>query len=262
MEGEGVEKADLRFTVIIPSYNSAQRLDETLQSLIRQNYSNLEVIIVDASSSDRTADVVQAAHELRPRLYSVPSFSRYEMYNRAISLATGDYFSILLPGDLYVSQKTLSQMARLIVEEGSPPLAYCGCFLREANVKPRTLYRPLTLSLLKNGQQPTSLQACWFRVDQVRQLGRFQTRYRMRASFDLLCRMAAAPEFRSCSLYRVYLDHERSMISHQELIRRSWETTLILGRHFGWWWACLWFIAQNPFKLVAWTWKGLRYSVQ
>jgi len=261
LEGAPIEGIDLRLSLIIPTHNDAQRLGRTLESISAQEYPHLEVIIVDAGSSDRTADVVQAARHLSPRLYSVPSFDRYEMYNRAIRLATGTYFSILLPGDFFVSQRTIRHMAGLIVQEGGPDLAYCGCFLREASSPPRILYRPLTEELLREGRQPTSLQSCWLRTERVRELGRFDTRYHLRASFDLLCRLEKLPNFRYSSLYRIYLDHERSLVSHKYLLRRSWETLLILWRHYGFWRALFWFIGQNPFKWVAWSWKGMRQAL-
>lgn len=247
-------------SVIIPTHNSAQHLKKTLRSLSGQGYPNVEVVVIDGSSTDQTVAVVHAAQQLKPRLYSVPKYDVYEMFNRGISVATGEYVCLLLPGDDYLSNQTLANIAELIQREEQPDLVYCGALLREPKAEPRHLFRPYSIELLKDGKQPTTIQACWFRRETVRHLGRFDPRYKVRGSFDLLCRMSHEAEFSIVSLARYYVDHERLQVTPALLLRRSWESFLIIRRNFGFTQALRWFILQNPFRLLGWGWRSLRAS--
>lgn len=260
-KGPDPSALEVAISVIIPTHNSAQALGTTLRSLAAQHYPHLEVIVIDASSTDQTPALVHAATELKPRLYSVPTYDVYEMFNRGLSLVSGGYFCVLLPGDHYVSAHTLANMADLIQRSDDPDLAYCGCILREPESDPRHLFRPYSLQQLKNGKQPTTIQSCWFRQEAVRHLGRFDPRYQIRGSFDLLCRMIQEENIAVASLPRYYIDHERNQVSYSFLLQRSWETFAIIFRHFGWWRALVWFIGQNPFRLLSWAWKSVRISL-
>ncbi len=92
-------------SIIIPAYNAERFIDETLQSIQAQTYTNWEAIVVDDHSSDRTADLVRAyasrdsriRFHLAPRHGGRPSISR----NIGITLAQGEYITFMDSDDVY-----------------------------------------------------------------------------------------------------------------------------------------------------------------
>ncbi len=92
-------------SIIIPAYNAERFIDETLQSIQAQTYTNWEAIVVDDHSSDRTADLVKAyasrdsriRFHLAPRHGGRPSISR----NIGITLAQGEYITFMDSDDVY-----------------------------------------------------------------------------------------------------------------------------------------------------------------
>ena len=86
-------------TVVIPTFQSSQWIGPTLESVLNQDYPRFEVIVIDASSSDRTLEVVKGFREERVKIYSVTGFNRYEMLNKGISLGKGEYINFIFPGD-------------------------------------------------------------------------------------------------------------------------------------------------------------------
>ena len=88
------------FSVIIPTYNRAHLLPETLESVWRQTFTDYEVIVVDNGSTDETADYLRSLHE-RVRVISQPNLGPSAARNAGISAAVGTYVAFLDSDDLW-----------------------------------------------------------------------------------------------------------------------------------------------------------------
>ena len=111
-------------SIIIPTCNSVHRLATTLDSVLRQDYADFEVIIVDASSTDGTLDFVANYHQDRLRVYTVSDYAFFEMLNRGIAIAKGEYVTFLKPGDFYLAIHALMNIAHIAVHGNLPQLVY------------------------------------------------------------------------------------------------------------------------------------------
>ena len=82
-------------SVIIPAYNAAHFLPETLQSACRQTYPSIEIIVVDDGSTDGTADAVRAATaaDRRIRLIRQANAGVAAARNTAIEAARGEFLA-------------------------------------------------------------------------------------------------------------------------------------------------------------------------
>lgn len=247
-----------KLTIVIPTYNSAQSIDLTMGSVTSQNYPDLEIIVVDACSKDRTMQIVKSYHESISRVYTVTDYNLYEMMNRGISLARGTYICFFFPGDFYVSKDALGHMMRLAVDNKMPDLVYCGCLLRDDDKEPKVLLRPLNVDTLKKGKQPTSVQSCWFRVDTLRKIGKFQTIYTLRGGYDLLCRLWLVGGLRVATSHRVLTDYDRRELKATYLIRHSQETLRVIFKRFGFISAFKWWMVLNHFRIIKWWLKRLK----
>ena len=90
-------------SVIIPVYNVAPYLNETLDSVVSQSYENLEIIIVDDGSNDGSGEICDeyAARDKRIRLVHQENRGVSAARNVALDLATGDYYTFLDSDDAY-----------------------------------------------------------------------------------------------------------------------------------------------------------------
>ena len=240
-------------SIIIPTSNAAQLIGPTLESLLNQDYPGFEIIIVD-NSQDRTLEVIKNFHNNKLKVYSVAQSKRYEMLNKGLSQAKGEYVNFLFPGDYYIFHETLKQMMLLALEHNKPQLVYCGTLLRDAHSEAKILFRELSLELLKKGQQPTSLQSCWFQTKFIKEIGKFNPEYSMRGGFDLLCRFCLHKGTFS-SVNRVLTDYDLRAVTRQMVATHFWETMKTLYKYFGLSTVILWlFFHQKDWKRYLKLW--------
>ncbi|MBR3552167.1 MAG: glycosyltransferase family 2 protein [Clostridia bacterium] len=90
-------------SVVIPAYNSARFIGETLDSLLAQTLHDVEIVVVDDGSADDTRDVVQAYQKKSAaiRLISQENAGVSAARNRGLAAATGDYVVFLDADDFY-----------------------------------------------------------------------------------------------------------------------------------------------------------------
>lgn len=244
-----------KVTVVIPTYNCSQLIGATLESVLAQNYPDFEVIIVDGGSTDSTLAVIQSYRRETLRLYAVSEYRLYAMLNKGISQAEGLYINFLLPGDSYIAHDSLKHMMSLSLEHKLenrlPDLLYCGTLLREGRQDPKLLFRPLDIPLLKRGQQPTSLQACWFKRELFDQIGNFHFSYDQRGGYELLCRFCLHGGLRNVSTNRVLIDFDLHFVTRRMVLQHFLETLRTIWRHFGSLATVRWlFIQKDLFRLV------------
>lgn len=110
-------------TVVIPSYNHEHFIQDCINSIINQNYQNIELIIIDDGSTDQSVKKIEQLIE-----HCVHRFTRFEFRNRsnkglcntlneALAWAKGDFFSVLASDDMIMPDKVSIQVDYLIKNE-------------------------------------------------------------------------------------------------------------------------------------------------
>ncbi|MBS0286862.1 MAG: glycosyltransferase [Proteobacteria bacterium] len=104
--------SQLRISLITVSFNSAKTIAQTIESVLAQDYPNIEYIIIDGASTDGTQDIVkQYAHNITI-FKSEPDKGIYDAMNKGIQLATGDLIGMLNADDVYANEKVISLVAK------------------------------------------------------------------------------------------------------------------------------------------------------
>lgn len=242
----------IKITLVTVTYNAAQVLGRTLDSVFRQRYNNVEHIIIDGASSDGTAALAQdylersiasdGGHEVR--LLVEPDNGIYDAMNKGLSLATGDYVCFLNAGDTLPADDTLAILAERIAADTAdgeelPAVVYGntdivdadGHFLRHRRLSPPTV---LTWRSFRNGMLVCH-QAFYARTDLARDI-RYNLSYRYSADFDWCVRVMRKAEEKglrmtdSGLLLAHYLNEGTTTRNHKASLRERFR---IMAEYYG-----------------------------
>jgi glycosyltransferase len=80
----------MKLSIITASYNSVATIKDTLESVNKQSYSDIEHIIVDGGSKDATLDIVKTVGKRVVTVISEPDKGIFDAYNKGLKLVSGD----------------------------------------------------------------------------------------------------------------------------------------------------------------------------
>jgi glycosyltransferase involved in cell wall biosynthesis len=100
----------MKVSVITITYNSAETLENTIQSVISQTYKNVEYIIVDGGSKDDTLKIIEKHKTHIHQFISEKDNGLYDALNKGIKLATGDVIGIIHSDDFYTHNTVLEHV--------------------------------------------------------------------------------------------------------------------------------------------------------
>ena len=114
-------------SICVPAYNSERFIAETVDSVLRQTYHDLELIVVDDCSTDKTYDVLRAYDEPRMRLYrNLVNVGAERNWNKCLGLARGDYIKVL-PGDDALYPDCLEKQTAVLDAPRNADVAFVYC---------------------------------------------------------------------------------------------------------------------------------------
>jgi len=99
-----------RLSLVTITYNASLTLERTILSVEKQDYPNIEYIIVDGSSTDSTMQIVSEHSSRVDKCVSEPDNGLYYAMNKGLHMATGDYIWFLNAGDELPDCDTVSKM--------------------------------------------------------------------------------------------------------------------------------------------------------
>jgi len=117
-----------KVSVNIPVFNDEKYIGRTLESVLVQTFKDIEIIVVDDGSIDRTAEIVRGFKDVRIKYYYQGNAGIGAARNAAISKSTGEYIAFLDHDDLWLSEKLEKQMA-LFEKKPAPGLVFSDAML-------------------------------------------------------------------------------------------------------------------------------------
>jgi len=102
---------DFKISLITVAYNAESTISRCIESVIGQNFKNIEYIIIDGGSTDKTIDVINQYKSKIDILVSEPDKGIYDAMNKGIKLASGDIVGVLNADDFFADEEVLSAVS-------------------------------------------------------------------------------------------------------------------------------------------------------
>ena len=122
----------MKFSVLIPVYNTEKYLEECLQSVLNQTYQDFEIVLVDDGSTDKSGAVCDKYHQqYQDKIKVVHTENKGSFFARrtCIDIATGDY-SIFVDSDDYILPESLEKIESVLVNDKDiDMLIYSLCYV-------------------------------------------------------------------------------------------------------------------------------------
>ena len=124
----------MKISIITATYNSAHTLVDTMESVLRQTYTDIEYIVVDGGSRDNTIDIIQQyepCFDGRMKWISEPDKGIYDAMNKGILMSTGDVVGLLNSDDYFTTNDVIEKLASVFGDRDTDAVYGDIHFIRE-----------------------------------------------------------------------------------------------------------------------------------
>lgn len=191
-------QTNIKVSVITVCYNSEKTIEATIQSVLKQTYSNIEYIIIDGASRDNTLAIIkkyEQAFEGRLRVVSEPDEGIYFAMNKGIKMATGEIIGLLNSDDTY-EYDAIEKICNGMTKSKHQILYGFVRIFKDEQMDSITM---VTHHFLK--QRMFNHSACFVTKNIYSDFGMFNTRYKSVADYDFMLRMSEIKEIEFVPIY-------------------------------------------------------------
>lgn len=193
----------MKLSLITVVYNRVATIERAVQSVLRQDYPDVEYIVVDGASTDGTLAVLERYRQQLGVLVSEPDAGMYDALNKGIALATGDVVGILHADDEFAHPQVLSRVAAYLQQHPAVDCLYGDVgFVRQE--RPDKIVRYFSSAIFKKslfrfGFMPAHPSFFCYRKH-FEQYGGYRTDLHIAADFDLLLRFLGKHQLQAAYL--------------------------------------------------------------
>ena len=237
-----------KISVITPSYNQAKYITQTIQSVISQNYPNLEYIIMDGGSTDGTIDILRK-YEKQLIWFSEKDKGQSHALNKGLKRISGDIIGYLNSDD-YLEKDVLYKVGEFFLRSKNAYWLTGKCKIVDKDgVEVRkfaTFYKNLFLKYLRKGTinkivQYISQPATFFRREVIERIGYFDESLTYDMDYDYWLRMWSkyklyfldeySASYRVHSASKAVISPETQFRIEYNIVRQYTDSRIILALH-------------------------------
>ena len=106
-------------SIVTVVYNNSKNIRDAIESVLSQDYSRIEYIVIDGGSTDGTVDIIEEYINKISTFLSEPDEGVYDALNKGIAIANGVYLGILHSDDIFLDDRVVSDVVQTLQETRS-----------------------------------------------------------------------------------------------------------------------------------------------
>ncbi len=205
---------NIKVSIITPCLNSEKTIKRTLESVLGQSYENIEYIIIDGKSSDKTLDIInkyKSAFNNRLTVVSEKDDGIYDAMNKGIGIASGDLIGIVNSDDYYEKDAVMKMVENMSDEKHQILYGYERCVTNGLEDKVVIFnHRNLDMQMITH---PT----CFVTRSVYNDFGKFDISYRSSADYEFVLRLFHNSDTVFSPIYHIISNFESGGISSTQV---------------------------------------------
>ncbi|MBK7681319.1 MAG: glycosyltransferase [Bacteroidetes bacterium] len=182
----------MKISIITITYNSAATVEDTIKSVVMQDFPNVEYLIIDGKSKDATLQIAEKYKDKISKIVSEKDKGLYDALNKGIKHATGDIIGMLHSDDLYSNPQVLSKIVKTFQDNPDAEGVYADLVFVNRNDTDKVMrtWESGTYQegdFLKGWMPPHP--TFFVKKDTYEQHGGFNTELKLSADYELMLRL-------------------------------------------------------------------------
>jgi len=245
----------MKVSIITVCFNNEKTIRDTIDSVMSQNYNNIEHIIVDGLSTDGTIKILSEYEGNISKVISEPDMGIYDAMNKGIELATGSIVGILNSDDFFESPSVISDVVNKFKSNTELSLVFGDVII----VKPSDINKVVRLYTSSNfqawklrfGWMPPH-PASFFKQTAYELIGKYSLEYNIAADYELYIRMLVINKLKYARIDKVLVRMrtggvstkgiKSSMLLNSEIVKACKRNGIYTNLFF--------VLMKTPFKLL------------
>ena len=226
----------MKISIITSCFNREATIGQAIESVLAQDYPDVEYIVVDGASRDRSLQVIEHYGNRIARIVSEPDHGMYEAINKGIRMATGEVIGLLHSDDFLFDTHVLSDLAACFEQTRADVVYGNGLFVDAGNTN------RVVRNWVSGPFHPWKVRCGWLplhptvyvRREVMERTGLYDERYKIAADTDFLLRCLLDTSWRVEYLDRYIMRMRMGGLSTDRARRKQmWREDVAIYREHG-----------------------------
>lgn len=222
-----------KISIITVCFNSAKTIEQTIDSVVKQTYQNIEYIIIDGSSTDGTVDIIKKYEDKIAYWVSEPDEGIYDAMNKGIDKATGDYIYFLGADDCLVNKNIINIIINQIDDDTDVLSGVVWSVYPESKMQQvfSNNIKNTKFDDLEQRKIMAPHQGMFVKSSVMKNL-KFDSKYKIGADYKFILILWNSPQYKIKKIEDIVAFYSAEGISNSNIIQRNQEYIEVL-KEFG-----------------------------
>jgi len=190
----------MKVSIITATYNSAQTINNCMDSVLEQTHINIEYVVIDGNSKDKTVDIIKARAAEHPNIKWISEADKgiYDALNKGIEKATGDIIGFVHSDDYLAGPEIISDIVKIFEAEDADGVYGDLLYVNKEDTM-RVIRswksRSFNPKLLKKGWMPAH-PTLFMKKEVYQKHGNFDLKFKIAADYDFMLRVLRDPSLK------------------------------------------------------------------